>query len=332
MIVAAQSLGETLFTSSEYSSLSTSNAQFVTDLYAGYLGRVPDGYGGPAWLAALNSGTSRTDVRHGFAYSAEFQNDVGQLCVTTSSTSASLKYVLSDVQGTTRAVMNNNGSPSAIVARHDYLPFGEELWAGIGLRTTTQTYGATDAIRGKYGLTERDDATGLDHTWFRKYESFSGRWTSPDPLKGTISDPQSFNGYSYTQSDPVNFVDPTGLDEWVGEGDIIKVWTWAPHWPRGGGGGQGLRHGPLLDIGDEGGGGGGPSVGQKPKGNTTPVKPSPPIIPRIIDQVNHILALKHAADMKFCREYMRNWWALHTFFSPGPGLITGFYCGMNTPY
>src|SRR6266849_4363819 len=69
LIVAAQSLGATLFTSSEYSGLSTSNSQFVTDLYAGYLGRVPDGYGGSAWLAALNSGTSRTDVRHGFAYS-----------------------------------------------------------------------------------------------------------------------------------------------------------------------------------------------------------------------------------------------------------------------
>jgi RHS repeat-associated protein len=145
---------------------------------------------------------------------------VGQLCVTTSGTSASLKYVLSDLQGTTRAVMNNNGSSSAIVGRHDYLPLGEEIWAGIGLRTTTQTYGGTDAIRQKYGLTERDDVTGLDHTPWRKLESFSGRWTSPDPYTRsmTVSDPQSFNRYSYTQNDPVNVVDPAGLDK--GDRDV----------------------------------------------------------------------------------------------------------------
>jgi len=67
--------------------------------------------------------------------------------------------------------MNNNGSSSAIIARHDYLPFGEEIGAGLGLRTTSQGYGATDTNRQKYGLTERDDATGLDHTWWRKYEN-----------------------------------------------------------------------------------------------------------------------------------------------------------------
>ena len=40
----------------------------------------------------------------------------------------------------------------------------------------------------------------------------SGRWTSPDPLRGTIAAPQSFNAYTYAANDPVNFVDPTGLD------------------------------------------------------------------------------------------------------------------------
>ena len=61
-------------------------------------------------------------------------------------------------------------------------------------------------------MTERDDTTGLDHTWWRKYENRSGRWTSPDPLRGTIGAPQTFNAYTYAANDPVNFVDPTGLD------------------------------------------------------------------------------------------------------------------------
>ncbi len=130
-----------------------------------------------------------------------------------SQTAGPIKYVLSDIQGSTRAVMSNNGSSSAVIARHDYLPFGEELFSGIGLRSSSQGYGATDTNRQKYGLTERDDATGLDHTWWRKYENLSGRWTSPDPYNGSasIADPQSLNRFSYTQNDPVNFIDPSGL-------------------------------------------------------------------------------------------------------------------------
>ncbi|MCU1264914.1 MAG: repeat-associated core domain protein [Acidobacteria bacterium] len=124
-----------------------------------------------------------------------------------------VNYVLQDLQGSTRAVMNNNGSSSTIVARHDYLPFGEEIGSGTGMRSNGQFYGATDKNRRKFATTERDDTTGLDHTWFRKYESLSGRWTSPDPYLGSMTpdNPQSFNRYSYTGNDPVNLIDPTGL-------------------------------------------------------------------------------------------------------------------------
>jgi RHS repeat-associated protein len=78
-------------------------------------------------------------------------------------------------------------------------------------------------------LTERDEATGLEHTWWRKYDSSSGRWTTPDPYKGSmmIADPQSFNRYAYVGNDPINFVDPSGLCMLVpldmGEGGIRLV-------------------------------------------------------------------------------------------------------------
>jgi RHS repeat-associated protein len=65
--------------------------------------------------------------------------------------------------------------------------------------------------RQRSALTGRDDTTGLDHTWFRKYESLAGRWTTPDPMGGNVGNPQSFNHYAYTQNDPINFVDPSGL-------------------------------------------------------------------------------------------------------------------------
>jgi hypothetical protein len=37
----------------------------------------------------------------------------------------------------------------ANVSRHDYLPFGEELFAGTSGRTTAQGYSASDAVRQK---------------------------------------------------------------------------------------------------------------------------------------------------------------------------------------
>jgi RHS repeat-associated protein len=135
--------------------------------------------------------------------------------------SGGLSYVLTDAQGSTRALMNNSGSgTSVIISRRDYLPFGEEIGAGVGLRTTTQKYSQSDNVRRRFAMTERDDVSGLDHTWFRKVESRAGRWTSPDPYNGSqrIGNPQSMNRYSYVGNDPVNFVDPSGLEQcysWV---------------------------------------------------------------------------------------------------------------------
>jgi hypothetical protein len=56
--------------------------------------------------------------------------------------------VLQDVQGSTRAVMNNNpvSGASTIIARHDYLPFGEEIGSGTGLRTGLRISSMTSSI------------------------------------------------------------------------------------------------------------------------------------------------------------------------------------------
>jgi hypothetical protein len=171
LIEVAQDLGSAVLTSTEYIALNTSNHDYITHLYAAFLQRTADSGGYSYWMAALNGGSTRTHVRNGFAYSLEFQGNVMQLCPTTNSgtsSSANLKYILADAQGSSRAVMNNSGSGgSSIISRHDYLPFGEEIWAGVGLRTQTQKYASTDKVRQQFALTERDEATGLDHTWFR---------------------------------------------------------------------------------------------------------------------------------------------------------------------
>ena len=212
LLDAAQDLGTALFPSAEYLALGTSPEQYVTDLYAGYLQRLPDPSGYQNWLNALNSAT-REQVRQGFALSVEFQNNVAALC-TPAGTSGGVKYMLLDPLGSPRAIMDNGtyGS-SSVIARHDYLPFGEEIWANTGMRTPAQGYNVTDKVRKKFALLERDDVTGLDHTKWRKYESIAGRWTSPDPAGGSMSleNPQTLNRYTYANNDPMNSIDPSGL-------------------------------------------------------------------------------------------------------------------------
>jgi RHS repeat-associated protein len=46
----------------------------------------------------------------------------------------------------------------------------------------------------------------------RYYPNYQGRWLSPDPLAGNISNPQSLNRYAYVLNNPTTLIDPTGLD------------------------------------------------------------------------------------------------------------------------
>lgn len=121
-----------------------------------------------------------------------------------------VRYLAADHQGATRVQMDSTGS---VLARNDYYPFGEEIAANVGMRSGVAGYGGINPVRQKYAGMERE-TTGTDQTLFRKYDGKSGRWTSSDPYGGSMNagDPQSFNRYNYVQSDPINNVDPTGLD------------------------------------------------------------------------------------------------------------------------
>jgi RHS repeat-associated protein len=64
-----------------------------------------------------------------------------------------------------------------------------------------------------YNTYERDN-NGADEAMFRRYNRWWSRFDQPDPYAGSydLGDPQSFNRYASTSNDPVNFVDPTGLE------------------------------------------------------------------------------------------------------------------------
>ncbi|HXH47836.1 MAG TPA: RHS repeat-associated core domain-containing protein [Terriglobia bacterium] len=48
-------------------------------------------------------------------------------------------------------------------------------------------------------------------TDFRKYNPALGRWMTPDPLAGDVTNPQSLNRYAYVLNNPVSNTDPQGL-------------------------------------------------------------------------------------------------------------------------
>ncbi len=162
---------------------------------------------------------------------------------TTGSPSGTLgtSYLTSDTLGSPRVI---TGSGQQVKGRHDYLPFGEELFSGLGGRTTGQGYGIADDIRQQFTQKERDIETGLDYFGARYYASTQGRFTGADRydinferqetadreeadalFREYIGQPQHWNHYSYALNNPLRYVDPDGLFEYETDllGKKIKV-------------------------------------------------------------------------------------------------------------
>ena len=144
----------------------------------------------------------------------------GQLLVTAES-SAQIHWLVTDQLGTPRMVFDETGS-LANISRHDYLPFGEELFAGTGGRTPQQGYSASDGVRQHFTQKERDIETGLDFFEARYYASTQGRFTSADPLQASARrrNPQTWNRYTYGLNNPLRFTDPDGENSVDESGDV----------------------------------------------------------------------------------------------------------------
>ena len=125
--------------------------------------------------------------------------------------------------GTARMIVDASGS-LASVSRHDYLPFGEELF--VGGRTPANGYSNNDATRQRFTGYERDDESGLDYAHARYYANAQGRFTGVDPVGGSPSSPQSFNRYAYVGNNPLNATDPTGMVN--SHGDSMYPWDEDP--------------------------------------------------------------------------------------------------------
>jgi len=114
-----------------------------------------------------------------------------------------ITYMHTDGIGSVRMLTNESGQ---ILARYDYLPFGELCTTACGNSTSTAT---TRQFAGK----ERDAETGLDYFGGRYLASLGGRFTTVDPVldvEGALTAPQQWNRYAYVYNNPFRFIDPDG--------------------------------------------------------------------------------------------------------------------------
>lgn len=109
-------------------------------------------------------------------------NEAGQLIAeySTASQTGTLQtsYMTTDHLGSTRVVTDQN---QAVKARHDYLPFGEEMGSEKGGRRGVSGYTAVDSTRQRFTGHESDNESGLDYAKARCHSGMQGRFLSCDP-------------------------------------------------------------------------------------------------------------------------------------------------------
>jgi RHS repeat-associated protein len=93
-----------------------------------------------------------------------------------------------------RLITDSSGN---VAEQKGHFPFGEDWYQG--------------ADKLKFTTYERDPESGNDYALARYHVNRLARFSSPDPVAGSLANPQSLNRYAYALSDPINLADPSGL-------------------------------------------------------------------------------------------------------------------------
>lgn len=138
--------------------------------------------------------------------------------------SGSFIFMHNDHLGSASVAANKNGGH---FWRETYAPYGETL---LSPAANDNHPGFTTAPAGAFSIYNRspgsiiwlrqpppkhikDKATGLNYMQARYYDPVIGRFLSVDPVGfvGSGGNPGYFNRYAYTMNDPVNMIDPDGM-------------------------------------------------------------------------------------------------------------------------
>ena len=109
--------------------------------------------------------------------------------------SSGTKYHMSD-HLSPRITTDTSG---AVIGQQGHYRFGES-W-----------YAASTTTKFQFTSYERGAESGNDYAMARYHINRLGRFNSPDPIAGSIADPQSLNRYAYVRNDPIDLMDPLGL-------------------------------------------------------------------------------------------------------------------------
>jgi RHS repeat-associated protein len=156
-------------------------------------------------IKKVSGGTTTVTIFSGGLDIAEYVNGAAP-------SSPTNEYVYSGTQkiallqsGTTYYLHNDHlslrvrtNTSGAIVDQRGHYPFGETWYSPSGAPLIFTSY-------------YRDAESGNDFAKARSYVNRLGRFASVDPLAGSIANSQSLNRYLYTQDDPLNNLDPSGL-------------------------------------------------------------------------------------------------------------------------
>ncbi len=106
-------------------------------------------------------------------------------------------YYINDHLGTPQIIIDESNN---IVWKGDYQPFGS-------VNAAVSDLGNNFRFAGQY----YDQETGLHYNYHRYYDPNTGRYLTPDPIGLAGMDP---NLYGYVLNNPVNFIDPYGMEYW----------------------------------------------------------------------------------------------------------------------
>jgi RHS repeat-associated protein len=105
-----------------------------------------------------------------------------------------------------------------------YYPWGQ-FWTYRNLQVPSRFAGLEQVVD-----TSFDSTTDLLTSPTRNLNTSSGRWLTPDPggMKVvSLSDPQTWNMYTYAGDNPETMSDPSGLSPWTWLFEVVRQWRFA---------------------------------------------------------------------------------------------------------